>query len=62
MYYPDELKSLYKTRKVRMITIAPEYPNYLLNPLKKIKRIESYRYNISISNHKVKDLKLHKVI
>ena len=58
MYYPDELKKLYKTRKVRMITIAPEYPDYILNPLKKIKKIEAYRYNISISNNKVLDIKL----
>lgn len=61
MYYPDELKKLYKTKKVRMITIAPSYPDYLLNPLKKIKNIEFYRYNISISNHKIKNLKLYKV-
>lgn len=62
MYYPDELKILYKTRKVRMITIAPEYPTYILNPLKKIKNIESYRYNISISNHKVQNIKMYKVL
>ena len=61
MYYPEELKRLYKTRNVRMITIAPEYPEYILGPLKKIKNIESYRYNISITNHKVEHLKLQKI-
>ena len=61
MYYPDELKQLYKTRKVRMITIAPEYPDYLLKPLRKIRNIEHYRYNIAISNHKVEDIQLYKI-
>lgn len=61
MYYPDELKTLYNTKKVRMITISPEYPDYLLKPLKKIKNIESYRYNISLSNHKINDLKIYKI-
>ena len=58
MYYPDELKELFKTRKVRMITIAPEYPDYMLKPLKKIKGIECFRYSATLSNHKVKNLKL----
>lgn len=39
-----------------MITISPEYPDYLLKPLRKIRNIEHYRYNIAISNHKVEDI------
>lgn len=61
MYYPDELKEMFQTNRVRMITIAPEYPEYLLKPLKKIKKIECIRYKVQISNHKIEKLKMYKV-
>lgn len=61
MYYPDELKEMYKTNRVRMITIAPEYPDYLLKPLKKIKKIECIRYKVQLSNHKIEKMKMYKV-
>lgn len=61
MYYPDELKQIYKTNRVRMITVCPEYPTYLLKPLKKIKKIECIRYKAILSNHKIDDLKIYNV-
>ena len=61
MYYPDELKQLYQTNRVRMITVCPEYPDYLLKPLKKIKKIECIRYKASLSNHKITDLKTYHI-
>ena len=44
-----------------MITIAPEYPDYLLKPLKKIKKIECIRYKVQLSNHKIEKMKMYKV-
>ena len=58
MYYPKQIKKKFNS-KVRMITIMPFYPKYLLDILNDL-NIEKFSYNIKISNNKIVDLTLKK--
>jgi hypothetical protein len=64
MYYPDEVwKKMGRygeEKQVRMITIAPEYPEFILNPLSKLGYVESYTYNIKASNNTIEEMCVEK--
>lgn len=61
LYYPDMIKEKYKVDKVRMITVCPSYPNYIKKPLSKINYIESFKYDLIISNSKIEKMNIKKV-
>lgn len=61
MYYPDAIKDKLKLKDVRMITICPSYPNYILNPLKKLEYVEMFQYKLQISNSKIEKAKFEKI-
>jgi hypothetical protein len=60
MYYPDEVwKKMGRygeEKKVRMITIAPEYPEFIAEPLSRIGGVESYTYSIKASNNIIEEI------
>lgn len=60
LYYPIEMKKKYPNRNIRMITIMPKCPNYLLEPLIEI-GVETYEYNIVVIQKQIKDLTFRKV-
>ena len=63
MYYPGEVKKelgKYEDCIVRMITIAPEYPEFISNPLRSIGNIESYTYSIVASNNVIESIEVKK--
>lgn len=65
MYYPDEVwKKMGRygeEKKVRMITVAPEYPEYILNPIERIGYVESYTYSIRASNNIIESVSVEKI-
>ena len=56
-----EVKKKYPKRNVRMITIAPEYPDYLLGPLNHIENIEKFKVSVVSTNGKLEEVKLNKI-
>ena len=58
LYYPEAIKKEYKTNKVRMITLSPEYKQKIKNVLLNIKDIELMKYDLFINNRKIKDIKI----
>lgn len=64
MYYPDEVWNklgLYgEEKKVRMLTVAPEYPEFILKPIAKLGYVESYTYSIKAFNRFIEDMKVEK--
>lgn len=61
MYYPIALKNREKTDNVRVITICPEYPDYIKIPLKQIGQVEMFQYEINIINNKIEKIHFEKV-
>lgn len=61
MYYPEQFKSEFHAKEVRMITMAPSYPNAILVPLQQLHYVEMYQYIPSIEKGKIKSLKLDRV-
>lgn len=61
IYYQEILKNKYKeTKNIYTITVCPEYPEYLLIALRKIPRLEMYKYIIHTTSHKIEDVKIEK--
>lgn len=56
LYYPDAIKEKYKTSKVRMITLCPEYKPHIMKVLSNIKNLELYKYEITLSSKEIKDI------
>lgn len=61
IYYPMTMKEILKTDNIRMITMCPSYPNYILNPLKEIKNIEIIEYIPQIYNNKINAMEYKKI-
>lgn len=61
MYYPIALKHKEKTDKIRVITICPNYPDYIKIPLKQIEQVEMFQYEINIINNKIEEIYFEKV-
>lgn len=59
LYYPIEIQKIYPNKNIRMMTIMPTYPNYILEPLNKL-NVEKYAYNIVVENKKIKNIILRK--
>jgi hypothetical protein len=64
MYYPDEIKKKLgqydEDKKVRMLTIAPEYPEFILKPIEKLGYVESFTYTIKAFNNTIEDICVEK--
>lgn len=60
LYYPIEIQKKYPNKNIRMLTIMPDYPNYLLEPLNKL-NVEKFAYNIKVQSNKIIKLELRKV-
>ena len=56
MYYPYILQSMSKHSSIRVMTVCPSYPEYILNPLKNVKDVEIIQYKPLISNGKIEKL------
>lgn len=61
LYYPIAVKEKLGVENIRVITICPEYPNYLKEPLNKIDYVEMYSYKINIINSKIENIKLNRI-
>lgn len=61
LFYPMQFKKEHKVDKVRMITLAPQYPNHILTPLKQIEGIEIMQFSPLIELGKIKNLTISKV-
>lgn len=62
IYYPMEyLKEHKDLKNVRIITICPNYDDWLLSPLKTIDNIEIYSYKLIVENKEIKDIILKKI-
>ena len=60
MYYPDEVKNGLRVyaddKRVRMITVAPEYPEFIKTPLDKLGYVERYTYTIKVFNNVIEEI------
>jgi Endonuclease NucS len=61
LFYPMQFKIEHHVEKVRMITIAPKYPNHILIPLQQISGVEIMQFQPLIELGKIKSLKLSKI-
>lgn len=61
LYYPMQFKKENKVNKVRMITVAPKYPNHILFPLQQIKGVEIIQFKPFIELGKIKSMILLKI-
>lgn len=61
VYYPLILRTQYKDKKIRVITICPEYPDYIKIPLIKVSNAEMFKYRLNIENNKIKSINLNKL-
>ena len=56
--YPEQFKNLKKVNNVRMITLSSEYSNHILNSIKKIGNIETFKYIPKVELGKIKEIKI----
>lgn len=65
MYYPDEVKrklgAYDNDKKIRMVTVAPEYPEFIKKPLDKLGYVERYVYTIKVFNNVIEELNVEKL-
>lgn len=61
LYYPMQFKKENNVKKVRMITLAPKYPNHILFPLQQIKGVEIIQFKPLIELGKIKSMILLKI-
>lgn len=61
LYYPMKLKEKERVNSVRMITLAPEYPSHIYQPLKSIDGVEVMQYVPLVELGKIKELKIYKI-
>ncbi len=61
LYYPMVVKKQYQTQdKIRLITICPQYPDYLFDVLKQIPDVEMIQYEIISTNQQIQDIRFVK--
>lgn len=61
LYYPYAIKNIINTNEVRVITVCPSYPKYILKPLKDINNVEIVQFNPLISNNKIEKIDFFKL-
>lgn len=61
LYYPEEIKKKYPKRNVRMLVLAPEYPEYLSTPLRKLPNLELFKIAVLSSNNKLEEVNIKKL-
>lgn len=63
IYYPMQFSKEHpnKKNKIRMITICPKYDSWLLEPLKTIKDIEIFSYDLSFISEGISNITLKKL-
>lgn len=59
IHYPKEIKRQYKSRNVRMITVAPKYSKPIYEALKSLDNIETFNYEITVSSGNISSLKVN---
>lgn len=57
LYYPDEIMKKYRTDKVRMITLTPEYSAHIKKALLSLDNIELMDYQIKVEKGQIIDFK-----
>lgn len=62
LYYPEVLPHEFPvTSSIRVITVCPEYPEYLLTVLKRLPLVELYQYEIHSTNSRIEDIQISKL-
>ena len=62
MYYPEVLPHKFPAHTpIRVITICPEYPEYLLIVLKKLPFVELFQYQIHSTNSRIEDIQISRL-
>lgn len=61
IYYPITLRSMLKEKDIRVITVCPEYPEYIETPLRQIGNIEMIKYKANISNKKIRKVEFSRI-
>lgn len=59
IHYPAEIRDKYRAKKIRMITLAPNYSEGLLKTLKSLGYVEIFNYEIKVKN-KIVNLSINK--
>ena len=63
LYYPDKFKELnHIENNIRVLTVCPNYPEYILKPLKNLRNIETIKYKVNILNSKIDKIIFDKVV
>ena len=61
IYYPQAVKKKYGINQLRMLIIAPAYPQALLTELRKNAEVELFTYRAKLKNNKIQDLSIKKI-
>ena len=62
LYYPEVLpKNFPVSSPIRVITVCPEYPEYLLTVLRRLPLVEMFQYESHSTNSKIENLKIYKI-
>lgn len=61
IYYPMQYKKEHSLKSVRMLTVAPEYKEYISEPLSRIKGVEMLKFTPKIEKGFITDLYVDKI-
>ena len=61
VYYRIQMEKQFLNRKIRILTIMKEYPEYLLEPLIKV-NVEPFEYDLIVKDKTIKTLDVRKVV
>lgn len=61
IHYPKEIKNKYKSKHIRMITVAPKYSKPIYDALKSLDDVETFSYEITVSSGSISNLKVNMV-
>lgn len=62
LYYPEVLPNKFPVNgAIRVITVCPEYPDYLVIVLKKLQHVELFQYQMHSTNSRIEDLNISKL-
>lgn len=60
LHYPKEIKNMYNSKNVRMMTIVPNYSKPIHDVLKSIGNVETFDYDIKVVSGNIANLKINK--
>lgn len=60
IYYRQQIKRIKKVDNVRMIVLAPNYPNSILDVFKEIPDVELFEYDLTLEYDKIKSINIRR--